>query len=502
MSVLSKSKLLAYRQCPRRLWLEVNRSNLCADSSATAARFRDGHRVGELARQIYDPKNKGALIDIETLGTQGALAQTQQLLTQRRPIFEAGFQAGGARAFTDALLPVRKGNRRLWRIVEVKSSTSIKEYQRDDVAIQFWIAQQTGLPLAGISLAYIDNTWTYAGDGDYSGLLKQEDLTAEAKKRSTEVKKWVAGAQKVLKRNQEPAIRPGCHCTKPYSCGFIDYCRSGEPQVKYPVEWLPNRTKDELKSHIENQGITDMSQVPDDLLNDIQRLVKTHTLSGSAYFDAANAAADLACHRRFPAYFLDFETVNPAVPIWKGARPYQKVPFQFSRHRLDAQGRLTHRAFLDLSGEDPSRPLIQALLAACGESGPIFVYSRFEKTVINDLAKRYAEHARALKALAKRLVDLHPVAAARYYHPDQHGSWSIKAVLPTIAPDLDYVELDGVQDGNMAMKAYQEAIDPATTEARREEIRRQLLAYCKLDTEALVRLWKYFSGQPAGKPRP
>jgi predicted RecB family nuclease len=194
--------------------------------------------------------------------------------------------------------------------------------------------------------------------------------------------------------------------------------------------------------------------------------------------------------------------VNPVVPIWKGARPYQKVPFQFSRHRLDAQGRLTHRAFLDLSGEDPSRPLIQALLAACGESGPIFVYSRFEKTVINDLAKRYAEHATALKALAKRLVDLHRVAAARYYHPDQHGSWSIKAVLPTIAPDLDYAELDGVQDGNMAMKAYQEAIDPATTEARREEIRRQLLAYCKLDTRALVRLWKYFSGQPAGKPRP
>ena len=501
MSVLSKSKLLAYRQCRRRLWLEVKRPDLCEDSSATSARFHDGHRVGDLAQRIYDPKNKGALIDREVLGIQGALSQTQQLLAERRPIFEAGFQAGGARAFTDALLPVRKGDRRLWRMVEVKSSTSIKKYQRDDAAIQFWIAQQTGLPLAGISLAYIDNTWTYAGDGDYSGLLKKEDLTAEAGQRNTEVEKWIAGAQKVLKRKQEPAIRPGCHCTEPYRCGFIDHCRRQEPQAQYPVAWLPRIQSSALKEHIDSEGVTDMGQVRDDLLNDTQRRVKQCTVKNRRYFDRKGAVAALAPHG-FPAYFLDFETVNPAVPIWKGTRPYQQVPFQFSRHRLDAQGRLTHRAFLDLSGEDPSRPFVQALLAACGESGPIFVYSHFEKTIINNLAKRYAEHATALKALAKRLVDLHPVAVDHYYHPDQQGSWSIKAVLPTIAPDLDYAELDGVQDGNMAMKAYQEAIDPATTEARREEIRRQLLAYCKLDTEALVRLWKYFSGQPEGKACP
>ncbi len=489
MSALSKSKILAYRQCPRRLWLEVNQPDACADSSDTLSRFRHGHLVGEQARQIYDPHNRGTLIDIEALGIQGALERTQELLAERRPIFEAGFTAGGALAFGDVLLPVRKGDQRLWRLLEVKSSTSVKDYQRDDAAIQSWIARQAGLPLAGISVAYIDNTWTYAGDGDYSGLLKTEDLTAEARARRAEVKGWIAGARKVLKEKNEPAIRPGCHCTQPYKCGFIAHCRRQGSQAPYPVEWLPNMRTNALKAYIADQGVTDMSQVPDKLLNERQQRVKHCTLDGRRYFDRKGAKADLAPHG-LPACFLDFETVNPAVPIWKDTRPYEKVPFQFSRHRLDAQGRLTHRAFLDLSGKDPSLPFVKALLAACDGTGPIFVYSHFEQTIVKGLAERFPRHARALEALAERLVDLRRVAEARYYHPAQQGSWSLKAILPTIAPKLDYARLHGVQDGNMAMEAYREAIDPETDEARREAIRQQLLDYCKLDTRALVRLWK------------
>lgn len=102
--------------------------------------------------------------------------------------------------------------------------------------------------------------------------------------------------------------------------------------------------------------------------------------------------------------------------------------------------------------------------------------------------------ATALKALAERVVDLLPVAREHYYHPDQEGSWSIKAVLPSLCPDLDYARLEGVQDGGMAMQAYAEAIAPTTTRERRAEIERQLIAYCALDTLALVRLWSTFSG--------
>lgn len=117
-----------------------------------------------------------------------------------------------------------------------------------------------------------------------------------------------------------------------------------------------------------------------------------------------------------------------------------------------------------------------------------------------DLARRFPDLAGPLEALAARLVDLLPVAQRHFYHPSQHGSWSIKQVLPAMAPELDYGALDGVKDGNAAMDAYREAIAPQTTAGRRAEIRQQLLRYCALDTYALVRVWQQLSGQTAVIP--
>jgi len=184
------------------------------------------------------------------------------------------------------------------------------------------------------------------------------------------------------------------------------------------------------------------------------------------------------------------------VPIWKGTRPYQQIPFQFSLHRLDEDGRLEHGAFLDLSGEDPSEALAQALVAQCGTEGPVYVYNAgFERRVIRELGERFPSLATSLHAINDRLVDLLPIAKAHFYHPSQHGSWSLKAVLPAACPDLSYDSLDGVADGGMAVDAFREAIASETTEKRRLEIKRELRAYCHLDTLAMVRLWELFQGK-------
>jgi hypothetical protein len=154
-------------------------------------------------------------------------------------------------------------------------------------------------------------------------------------------------------------------------------------------------------------------------------------------------------------------------------------------------GSLTHKSFLDLSGNDPSKSLADALIANCGKKGAIFAYnSGFESARINDLAKRFPSMRAGLLAIVERIVDLHPIAVNHYYHPSQSGSWSIKRVLPAIAPKLDYGALEGVQDGAMSMEAYLEAIAPETSKARKLEIERQLLRYCELDTFALVEIWK------------
>lgn len=493
--IFSKSKLMACLQCEKRLWLEIHKPELREDSPECQAVFATGHSVGEVARQIYDRKGQGQTIDLTKLGVGGALQNTVELLKLRKPVFEAGFSANGALAFSDVLLPITRNGRPSWHMVEVKASSEVKEYQRNDVAVQAYVARKSGLPLAKLSLAHIDSSWVYPGGGEYEGLLVEEDLTEEAFGRSREVETWISTAQTVAARRKEPDIRTGLHCSDPHGCGFVGYCTRQEPQEKFPARWLPRIQSKALRKLIHEDGVTDLRKIPDGLLNPSQLRVKTHTLKKSVYFDAKAAAEALEQHR-FPAWFLDFETVNFGVPIWKGTRPYQQIPFQFSLHRLRSDGRLDDQAFLDLSGCDPSKKLAEALVRACEESGPVYVYNAgFESRVIRELTGRFPKLKTPLNKIVERMVDLLPIAQKHYYHPDMQGSWSIKAVLPTIVPNLAYDNLEGVQDGGMAQAAFLEAIQPETSRSRRDEIRSELLDYCGLDTYSMVRIWQHFAGR-------
>ena len=494
MTALSKSKLISYRRCPKRLWLEVHSPELRQESAATQARFAVGHQVGDIAQQLYDPVGSGALIDPFNEGFTAALKRTAELLDSGRPIFEAGFQAEGALAFADVMLPVEEDGTSGWRMVEVKSSTSVKDYHRDDVAIQSFVARSSDVPLAGVALAHIDNTWTYAGDGDYRGLLCEVDLTEEALQREAEVRDWIAEAQQIATLPEAPNTAMGPQCNKPYACGFLAHCQSQTQSAEHPITWLSGPLKKELKEHIEANSLTELRDLPDVLLNTKQKRIKTVTVSGDPYFDQQATSEALAA-QSLPAYFMDFETIDFAVPIWKGTRPYQKIPFQFSVHCLSPTGKLGHEGFLDLSGDDPSIAFAEALIRACGDTGPIYVYNEgFEKRIIRELAERLPHRAEPLLRLNARVVDLLPLARAHYYHPSQQGSWSIKNVLPALCPDLRYDDLDGPQDGGMAMNSFLEALAAETSDARKAEIKRELEEYCKLDTYAMVRMWAIFSG--------
>ena len=497
MSGLSKSKLIAFRQCPKRLWLEIHQADL-RDDSASEAVFMTGNQVGDVARRIYDPEGTGVTIDISALGHSAALALSAELLREGRgPVFEAGVSVGGALAYADVMLPDRSDGTLRWNMIEVKSSTSVKDYHLDDIAVQSYLAVTSGVPLTAVIVAHVDNSFVYPGDGDYRGLLKENDLTLESFSRSDEVRQWIADAQAVAALPEEPVVATGPQCGSPFACGFCDYCNRDlvvGPTPEYPLSSIPNFhwSKHEL---MEELGIEDLREVPDEYLSDRQAFVKEHTVAGTVFFDAAGAAADLAPHG-FPAYFLDFETIGFTVPVWKGTRPFQQIPFQFSLHILTEYGDLQHHGFLDLSGDDPSLACAQSLVDRCGDNGPVYAYNAgFEKMVMRDLAGRVPALAPGLESIIDRVVDLKPIASKRYYHPSQHGSWSLKAVLPAIAPELSYDQLKGVQDGKAAGAAFLEAISPATTPERKREIEGQLIEYCKLDTLAMVRLWGVFAGK-------
>ncbi len=189
---------------------------------------------------------------------------------------------------------------------------------------------------------------------------------------------------------------------------------------------------------------------------------------------------------------MDFETINFAVPRWAGTRPHQQLPFQWSCH-IDRGGReLEHREFLDTSGNSPRRAFAESLIEAVEIDGPIIVYGTFESTVLKTLIEFCPDLEVPINNIIDRLVNLLPWLQNHYYHPAMKGSWSIKAVLPTVAPHLDYKQLEDVKNGTLAQLAYLDIINPETDQTVRKLKIYNLLKYCQLDTKAMVEVVKYF----------
>lgn len=451
----------------------------------------EGDKIGEIARTNFVPNGSGRLIDIKAEGVDEAIRKTADILTDRQPIFEAGFEANGARCFVDILLPGGNDDEPEWRIVEVKSSTKLKPYHLEDVSIQAYIAAKSGIALSSIGVAHVDIGWTYQGDENYQGLLTEIDITEAAKAKISEIAGWIKEAQDVVAAPEPPIVTMGKHCKTPHECGFQYLCKEGQNQAEFPVEWLAGKLHKDIQSQQQLNPSLDMRDVDDALLNRDQQRIKDATISGQPYFDQSAAAAELEQYS-FPLYFLDFETIQYAIPRWAGTKPYQQIPFQFSLHRLDSNSSWDHSEFLDLSGSDPTRSFAEKLVERCGKDGAIFVYNAsFESARIRELSERFEDLSSALLSLNDRMVDLHPISKRNFYHPSQQGSWSIKYLLPAICPDMEdaYQNLIGVQNGTMAMDAYIAATELTDMEPAKAEIADQLRSYCKLDTWAMVRVW-------------
>jgi hypothetical protein len=476
---------MSARQCLKRLHLEIHRPDLASISRATEAAFATGHKVGDIAQRIFG-SDDSVFIPYEG-GLGHALKKTARIMngSVKIPIFEATFQYGGVLVRIDALLPQEDS----WRIVEVKASTSVKDEHMFDCAIQRWVFEGLGHKLHSISLAHVDNSFVYAGDGNFVGLLAEVDVTAESAALAAVVPEWIDSARNAA-GEQLPQIAVGAHCSKPYECPFTAHCWPSEPE--YPVQGLGG-SKARLGKFVA-LGYTDIRDVPADSLSEKQLRIQRITRSGDA--ELLPAARDFVDSLPYPRYYLDFETIMPAVPLWRDTRPYETLPFQWSCHYESDPGQIEHADFLDLSGEPPMRRLAESLLRVVGNAGPVLTYTDYEKRVIGALRDRFPDLAGALAALIDRLVDLKPVTEQNFYHPAMAGSWSLKALVPVIAADLDYQNLEGIQEGTAASEGYLEAVSADVSEARKEALEVQLRRYCRFDTEAMVRL-VHFLGSAA-----
>jgi len=509
--MLSKTDLLSALQCPRMLWLKQHRPDLFPDASAAMdRRVIDGDIVGTKAREVlgrfvWPPAHSdhAAAVDV-------ALKQLAD--NPGTPAVEVPMLREGLYSRADALIPEGAG----YVLRETKSSTfplkrdkvtpgKPEEHHLNDVAIQVWTMAGVGLPIQRAELNLLDNQWRYPGNDNYSGLFRQLDVSAEVQARLELVPNWLAAAEEVVSGNM-PDVRVGRQCREPYECPYQASCLELEPPgEEHPITLLPDKAgKDLARKLQEARGYTSLLQpTPDELTGKqsalYQRIQHAHR-TGETIVEppVREQMAALA----YPRYYFDFEGIDLPVPRWAGVRPYEQVPFQWSCHVERAPGVFEHRAFIDLSGDDPSLSCIRAMLDTIDldDGGPIIVYYQaYEKGRLEGFSQRHPEHAAAMNRYIERLVDLHPMVKENLYDPRMRGSFSIKKVLPVVAPDLNYEELEEVQEGTGAQVAYLRACFETTlTPERRGLLKDRLLQYCEQDTWAMVEVGYFLEGR--GRP--
>ena len=493
--LLSKSKLLSYLTCPKRLWLESFRPELAEQDASAIARMEAGTHAGVVARGFCP--GGGLLIEGASMAEKIRLTR-EALRSFPRPLYEAAFMYANVRVMADILLPKSEG----WQIIEVKSSTAVKPYHISDTAIQTWVLQGSGLDVRRVEIAVINSGFVYPGNGDYEGLFCLQNVGQKMRELLPLVPEWVAGASAVLASpDAEPDCAPGDQCKKPFLCPFRQYC-SPVQEGFFPVEILPRIGKAKAQS-LREQGYADIRDIPDAVkLTKTQSVVREAAKAGRLILseDAASVIDALP----YPRFYLDFETIQFVVPEWPGTRPYEHIPFQWSCHIEDAPGgALRHYEFLAKHNANPRHEFAETLVACfTGEKpGPVIVYyESFEKKRLKETAEAAPEFAEQLNAIHDRVFDLLPVARKHYYHPGMRGSWSIKRVLSTIAPELDYGNLE-IRHGEMAQTAFLEMLDQEPGSPRQKTLRRELLEYCKRDTLAMWRVARFFAGDRAALGR-
>jgi hypothetical protein len=450
-------------------------------SEMQKAIFQRGTDVGILAQKLFPGGSEG------TEGSPPAykkgLKKTGELIQQdEKIIYEAAFQFNEVLSIADII--VNDNNK--WNIYEVKSSTSISETYLNDAALQYYIISNSGIVISDFSIIYINNQYIRNGELEISELFKIESVIKSILPLQNFVEENVQRLKEVLKEKEMPDIDIGEHCHNPYTCSFFNYCRK-----HIPVDSIFDFSGMHLKKKYElyRDEIIKLDDVPNDYsLNKNNGIQLEAYRSGESLIDKdamENVLADL----NYPLFFMDFETFQSAIPLYDYSKPYQQIPFQYSIYLKDKQdGELKHFEFLAEAGEDPRIKFIEGLLNDTKGKGDIVVYNKsFEITRLKEIARDFPQYQDEIEKLVLRIKDLMiPFQRKYYYAPEMKGSYSIKAVLPALVPELSYDELE-INEGGLAsitFESLQEETDMMIIAERRE----QLLEYCKLDTLAMVKI--------------
>lgn len=475
--MLTKSLFMAAEGCVRRMWLRRHRPDLAPRDPATRWRMEAGVRVGLLAREAFGP---GFLVEGRDEAGRAQATQASAEAGEGR-IFEATFVSDGLVARSDVLAREGAG----WRIVEAKMAGSVKEAHERDLAFQAHVAARAGWPVVGVSVATLSREYRLAEDGvlDPSALFAVTDLTEPVMKRLTSVAEESARLAVALAEEAEPEPTLGTQCA---SCDFFSHCWAGrDPSLLT----LPSLRRERLVEFWES-GWESIRDLPDDAkLTPAQARVRDVVRFQKPY--VGDGLAEALARIRYPALFVDFEAAMPELPLLPGHSCYEPLPFQWSCHRMEsADADPVHTGFLHDGRGDPREEFVTTLAEAVQGAGSVVHWGNYEPQQLRALAARGVPGAAKLsEEWARRAEDLLPLVREHVYLEEFGGSYSIKAVLPALAPDLSYAGME-VADGEAAVRAYLRQREMRPDDPERARLRVALEDYCRLDTLAMVRVFR------------
>lgn len=473
---LSKSRFVAGAQCHKLLWWKVHQPGAVElqPDKVLQDRFDQGRQVEGIARGRFPG---GVLIDLPHDAVARRMQETQEALQTGTPvIFEAGFEADDTFVAADVLQRDGDG----FRLIEIKSSSSVKEEHIPDAAVQVHVLRRSGIDVRHAEVMHLNKEFHFPDQGD---LFVRADITELVEAQVPGVPTEIA-AQVAMLDGPLPDVPIGRQCFEPRDCPFLQRCWPDRPDHIMKLYRIGPKTGcDYMTLGIHSIGqIPAKQKLPDPAKRQIRALRENRLI-----VEPGLARALVPFTGRLG--FLDFETIARAVPVWPGMAPWEQAAAQFSYHESGDDGTYSHVGYLAEGPHDARPALARAMLEATTAAEHVVMYTPFEKTRIRSLQQAVPELAADLKVLEAKLLDLHPVIRDHVYHPDFRGSFSLKYVLHPLVPDLTYNDLV-IVDGLVASVEIARLLFVAhkIPRAERDRVRQDLLDYCERDTWAMVKL--------------
>lgn len=497
-NLISKSDFKKYLQCPEYFWFYKNRQDVLVEKQMS-----DFEKALSEQGKLVEIKFYEMFPDVQVLASRNleAVAETKKFDNKEYVYLgQAAFMSDGFFAQSD--LVYFKEDRHI-DIYEIKSSSSSqgsdsedveqapnKEEHLNDLCFQYLVATKAGYQVDRLFLVELNKTYFKEGDIDLPGLFNISDVTTDIISKGEENKQRMVLA---LSKSGEKSQPVTCDCkfkSRKNQCLAFPFLHP--EMVGYTVHDLARigSSKKRLMEFID-KNILKIEDIPVDWdLTDIQR-DQVFSWKGNREIIHVDKIQSTLQELAYPLYFLDYETCSVAIPIYNGTKPYQQIPFQYSLHIINEPGNeIEHREFLHLDQTNPTEYLSRQLRSDIGDAGSVVVWNkRFEGMCNKGLAEAVQDLSPFLMGINERFFDLMEIFSNRMYvHKDFKGSSSIKKVLPVLVPKLSYKEL-AIGDGGTATTAWKRMVFEINDATDKEKIKTDLLAYCKLDTLAMVKIF-------------